>query len=123
MYKLFLIAIGGASGAILRFLVSNFVNSSYTSSFPFGTLIVNLIGCFLIGLFWAISERLGWPEPANIFLFVGLTGSFTTFSTYGLESLTLLQNGQILFGAAYIIVSNVIGIMAVLAGKVLIESI
>lgn len=122
MYNLFLVATGGALGASFRFLISRHANQMIEHGFPWGTLAVNLLGCFLIGLLWSVSERFNWSEGANIFLMVGMLGSFTTFSTYGLEGLNFLQNAEIAIGFTYITASNVIGLLAVLVGKTIAES-
>lgn len=81
--------------------------------------MVNLISCLLIGLFWAVSERFSYPSNINAFLFIGISGAFTTFSTYGLESIQLLQNGKLLLGLANIILSNIAGLAAVWVGKMI----
>ena len=81
--------------------------------------MVNLIGCLLIGLLWAAFERFQLPANTNAFLFIGILGAFTTFSTYGLESIQLLQNGKILLGLANIILSNIAGLTAVWVGKMI----
>lgn len=117
MHKFILIASGGALGALFRFLVSQFINQISGKEFPWSTLTVNLLGCFLIGLLWSFSERHDWNESTNLFLFVGMLGAFTTFSTYGLEGLEFLQTGEIIKGGTYIIASNTIGLLAVLLGK------
>lgn len=122
MYKIFLIIVGGATGALLRYFISGFTNRILTEGFPWGTLVVNLIGCLLIGLLWSIAQRYTLSANMNAFIFIGALGAFTTFSTYGLESVKLLQNGEIILGFVYIAVSNIVGLAAVLAGKIVAES-
>lgn len=113
--KLMLIASGGALGALLRYAVSGLALRLLGADFPWGTLCANLLGCFLIGLLWVLAERAPHPQ-ANLFLFTGLLGAFTTFSTYSLESIYLLRSGEVLRGLLNIAVSNGLGLVAVLAG-------
>lgn len=91
--KLLLIAAGGALGALLRYTVSGLALKMLGTGFPWGTFCANLLGCFFIGLFWALSDRVAFNPRVNPFLFIGLLGAFTTFSTYGLESINPLRNG------------------------------
>lgn len=122
MYQLFLIATGGAIGALLRYLISGHANRILAEGFPWGTLAVNLIGCLLVGLLWSLTQRFPLPANANAFFFIGILGAFTTFSAYGLESVRLLQNGEIIFGLVNISVSNFVGLAAVIAGKLIVDS-
>lgn len=116
MVKFFLIALGGALGALLRYAVSGLALRVLGPGFPWGTLAVNLLGCFLIGLFWALSDRVAFHPRVSPFLFTGLLGAFTTFSTYGLESINLLRDGEVLRGLTNIVASNGLGLVAVLLG-------
>lgn len=117
MYKLLLIATGGAVGALLRYLVSAYANDILPVAFPWSTLAVNLIGCLIIGLIWPLAERLVLSPYVNAFIFIGLLGAFTTFSTYGLETIKLIQNGEIILALANIGANNIIGLAAVMIGK------
>jgi CrcB protein len=114
--KLMLIAGGGALGALLRHAVSGVALRLIGTGFPWGTLCANLLGCFLIGLLWVLSERVAFHPGARPFLFTGLLGAFTTFSTYSLESINLLRDGEVLRGMLNIAASNGLGLAAVLAG-------
>ena len=116
--KLMLIAGGGALGALLRYAVSGMALRLLGAGFPWGTLCANLLGCFLIGLLWVVAERAAFHPGVNPFLFTGLLGAFTTFSTYSLESINLLRDGEVLRGLLNIVVSNGLGLVAVLAGFV-----
>lgn len=107
MNNLALIALGGAAGSVLRFILSGWTQRTTQSSFPFGTLLVNALGCFCIGvcaaLFFGGTQL---KEEYRLGIMVGVLGGFTTFSSYSLESLKLLQEGEYLKAAAYIIASN-----------------
>lgn len=116
MRSLLLVAAGGALGALLRHGVSVLVYRFVPASFPWGTLAANLSGCFLIGVLWALSQRVPFPTGVGLFVFTGMIGAFTTFSTYGLESLQLMQEGKVGLGLAYVAISTVVGIALVAAG-------
>ena len=117
--KLLLIGAGGAAGALLRYAVSGVVYRLLGASFPWGTLIVNVSGCFVIGLLWAVAERAPFPPGLHVLLFTGVLGAFTTFSTYGLETFNLLRDGEIALGLANFLASNLIGLGAVILGFIL----
>ncbi len=107
---------GGALGAVLRWAVSGLGHRMMGHGFPWGTLAVNLIGCLAIGMLWAAAERFPWHPSYNLFLFTGVLGAFTTFSTYGLDTLNLFRDGRYALGLVNVLVSNVAGIVLVLAG-------
>lgn len=113
------VAAGGAIGATLRFTVSQLTLSRWGSSFPWGTLTVNLVGSLLIGLCWQLFERWQISPNARIFLFVGIFGGFTTFSSYALESVRLLQERRLQMGLVYMVGSNLGGLTAVFLGYLL----
>jgi len=110
------IMIGGAVGALLRYTISIGVHNLANSDFPWGTLTVNLIGSFLIGLFWQLFDSYSIPPHMRGMLFAGGLGAFTTFSTYSLETVLLLQNGQIKLGLMNTAISATLGIIAVWLG-------
>lgn len=114
---LIFIGAGGFVGSIARYLLSQIIQQNATSSFPWGTLVVNVVGSLLIGLFYGLSERgaIGSSE-ARLFLTVGLCGGFTTFSTFSNENLALLRDGQFSFFAMYAFASVALGLVAVLGG-------
>ncbi len=116
MIKIAYLMLGGASGALLRYWVSGLPHRIYGGVFPWGTLLVNLAGSFLIGFFWGLLGRENISTNVRSFLFIGLFGSFTTFSTFAFESLNLLRDGNIKFALANVLVSNVVGILLVFAG-------
>jgi fluoride exporter len=112
------IAVGGAAGALLRYLVSGWAYALLGEGFPWGTLSVNVIGSFLIGFLWRLFDQITITPNVRTLIFVGGLGAFTTFSTYGLESLNLLRSGQYKLGMLNILGSNVVGISCVFLGFV-----
>jgi CrcB protein len=96
MQKIFLVGLGGFIGSIFRYLLSGFMQrASNIVSFPVGTLTVNLIGCFIIGMLAGLSEsRQLFSDNARVFIFIGLLGGFTTFSTYSYEVFSFLRDGE-----------------------------
>lgn len=116
MSKLLFIALGGAAGALLRYSVSGAAYKFFDGVLPWGTLLVNLIGCFAIGFLWQIFEYLASSPNTRAFVFVGILGAFTTFSTYGLETFNLFREGEVKFALLNILASNVLGIALVIAG-------
>jgi fluoride exporter len=121
MLKLILIiGTGSFIGGIARFLTSRYIQNTIISAFPFGTFFVNILGCFLIGLFYGISERSNIINPEwRIFLTVGFCGGFTTFSTFANENIALLRDGNFLFFALYASLSVFIGITATYLGTLI----
>jgi CrcB protein len=114
---LLLIGTGGFLGSISRFLASRYVQEHFPAVFPLGTFLVNITGCFLIGLIYGFSERSsllsgGW----KMFLAVGFCGGFTTFSTFASENLALLRDGAFFYFSLYTIASVVLGIFATFLG-------
>jgi len=116
MSKLSFIAIGGAIGALLRYTLSGVAYKYLGSGFPWGTLCVNLIGAFAIGILWGLSEKTTISSDFRTFAFIGILGSFTTFSTYGLETFNLFRDGEIKLALANVLVTNVLGIALVISG-------
>lgn len=112
-----LIAGGGFIGTLLRFLTTQFLNKYTVISFPIGTVIVNLIGCLLIGILAGFfSERLTSDSNLFLFLTIGCLGGFTTFSAFAIESQVFIQNGEFLKLATYISIQVLIGIMLAVLG-------
>jgi CrcB protein len=120
MSKLFLIGLAGFVGTVGRYGLSVVVAKRYGETFPLGTLAVNLIGCFLVGLlFHLMQERFLVNQNLRTIILVGLLGGFTTFSSFGLQTFTLLQDGEFGFAALNLGVSNVLGLLLVWAGYTL----
>ena len=111
------VALGGALGSVLRFVVSRFLQEHAATIFPAGTMIVNLVGCLLIGIIYGIADKgMAMSASVRLFLTVGLCGGFTTFSTFCNESLYLLRADNILLGALYMGGSVALGMIAVFTG-------
>ena len=120
MGKLFLIGLAGFVGTLARYGLSGVAAKRYGATFPLGTLAVNLIGCFLVGLlFYLMQERFVVSQNLRTIILVGLLGGFTTFSSFGLQTFTLLQDGEFGFAALNLGVSNVLGLLLVWAGYTL----
>lgn len=114
---LLLIGIGGALGSISRYLASFYLTKLFPSPFPYGTFLVNVIGCFLIGLIFGCWEKFQWASPeTRLFLSTGFCGGFTTFSAFAWENVRFLQNGQFNLFLLYTGVSIVFGLAAVAMG-------
>lgn len=107
------VAAGGAIGAVLRYLAVLFAAKVNPGSFPIGTLLVNLVGSFLIGL---LMVRFGQSEPARLFLITGILGGFTTFSAFSWDTLQLLQRGEFAAAVIYVIGSVALSFVAVMIG-------
>ena len=118
--QLAFIAAGGALGAVLRFLVSNGVHSFMSRDFPYGTLTVNVIGSFLMGLTYVmLIERLNLSPEWRAFIIVGLLGAFTTFSTFSIETLLLIESSELSKALINVILSVVLCIMGSWIGIIL----
>lgn len=108
---------GGAGGTLLRFLVGTALTRSTGGAFPWGTLAVNILGCFAIGLVAGWAERQGALSTVlRMTLVAGLLGGFTTFSSFGLELFQLLSSARWVPAAAYVVLSNGLGVAAVWIG-------
>jgi CrcB protein len=123
MNNLLLIGLGGFMGALLRYGVSGFIqNWSKSLTFPFGTLTVNLIGCLLIGIFTQLAESRGiFSSEAHSFVLIGLLGTFTTFSTFGNETVSLIKEGNDFLSFANIGLHLILGLSAVWLGRTIIS--
>ena len=115
---LFLIA-GGAIGSALRYGVSMWIQRTMLHSFPFGILSVNVIGSFLIGFCWSLAEYHNLSLNARAFLFTGLFGGFTTFSSFALDTMLLMKTGEYKLAILNILASNTLGLLAVFLGLLL----
>lgn len=122
--SILLVGVGGFVGSVARYLVAILFSTQISSVFPFATLTVNIVGCFLIGILFALSDRGNVLSPEwRILLTTGFCGGFTTFSTFSYESLRLMQDGEYLYLAAYVLISVFIGLTATYLGIALVRSI
>lgn len=118
MIRLLLVCLGGFFGSGLRYLVSLGTSKWFNGEFPVGTLIVNVVGCFLIGFIMELSAHNKNISPElRLFLTTGIMGGFTTFSTFGLDTVNLFANGRYLPGILYATLNLGLGLMAVVLGK------
>ena len=114
---IFIIGTGSFIGGVLRYLISRLVQSSVISSFPYGTLLVNVLGCFIIGLLFGLSDKGNvLSNEWKLFLTIGFCGGFTTFSTFAGESFAMLRDGNYFYVALYTGLSVFIGLLATFAG-------
>lgn len=116
MRQLLLIAVGGSLGAIARYGLSTIIYNNTNTLFPWGTLIVNLTGCLFIGMFIEFFETTIIHAEWRSFITIGFLGAYTTFSTFSLETVNLLREGEIGLAVANIFWSNFIGITLVIIG-------
>jgi CrcB protein len=120
--SILIVGLGGFIGTVLRFLVSRYLQINYTTVFPWGTFLVNILGSFLIGIVFGISEKENIMSPEwRIFLTVGVCGGFTTFSSLSNEAFILLQSKEMLRFALYSGLSFFLGIFAVYFGRLIIK--
>lgn len=110
------IGVGSFIGGISRYLLSQFMQAKVLSTFPFGTLGVNIIGCFFIGLVFGLSERGNLTQEWRLFLATGVLGGFTTFSAFSNETINMLRDGQAQYALFYIISSILFGLVATFIG-------
>ena len=116
-YKLLIIGLGGFLGSVARYVTTKFVDEKLSTIFPYGTLTVNIVGSFLLGIIYMVALRkAGLTENGRLFLGVGFCGGFTTFSAFALENFSLMQEKFAGASLLYISVSIVGGILALVAG-------
>lgn len=117
MQQLIYIGLAGAAGTLIRYWLSEWTARKFGETFPAGTLVVNLVGCFLAGLlFYVMFERYTVSPTARAVVLIGLLGGFTTFSAFGLQTFTLVRDGELGLALINIGVSNVAGLLLVWAG-------
>jgi fluoride exporter len=111
------IALGGAAGALARYGISGLMHRLLGAGFPWGTLSVNLMGCFLLGFLLEMSRQSGWVSPDfRTIAGIGFLGAFTTFSTFGVETFRAFEAGDWLVGALNVLANVAGGLLLVAAG-------
>ena len=124
MYAYLAIAVAGVLGCWSRYMMTQLLQSIWGTSFPCATLIINVSGSFLMGfLFVETLERLTIPVWARTGILTGFIGGYTTFSTYAMETLFLVERGEALKGGLYLLLSNLLGVAAAFTGAYLARSI
>ena len=119
-----LVALGGAIGSVFRYGIGQLFSTKATSAFPWATLLINLLGCFLIGLFLGVLERYQFDSHNSFrtFFIVGLCGGFTTFSSFSSETLGLFLSSQYIQAIIYILTSILLGLALTWLGYSLLMS-
>ena len=116
------VAVGGAIGSVARYLVAIGSGKAFGTSFPWGILIINVTGSFLIGIFVGLfALRWNLPEPVRVFLTVGICGGYTTFSTFSLDAWYLIERGQNVASLAYMLFSVVLSVIALIGALQLVR--
>jgi CrcB protein len=117
------VALGGAVGSVARYLVGIGAGRLFGTNFPWGTLIINITGSFVIGLFAGLfATRWNLPQAARIFLIVGFCGGYTTFSTFSLDSFYLIERGEFAATAAYMVASALLSVGALIGAMHLVRT-
>lgn len=117
MSKIALIGFAGLIGTVARYWLSGWVAQRFGETFPSGTLVVNLSGCFLVGFLFQLTEERFLVQPAlRTALLIGLLGGYTTFSSFAMQTLTLLRGGEWMLATVNVLISNVLGLILVWAG-------
>ncbi len=107
---------GGFIGANARYWVGVWAVQRWGKAFPYGTILINVLGCFILGLFATLASRLAWNDHWRLLVAVGFVGAFTTFSTYEYETFQLAEQGSLLRAGLNVVVSLMVGFLAVLVG-------
>jgi CrcB protein len=115
-----LVAIGGALGSMARYGTGVLVGKAWSASFPLGTMLINIVGSLAMGLFigYLVRTTPAWQADARLFVAVGVLGGFTTFSSFSLDAVSMLERGELGLALFYVLGSVIIGIAALFAGLV-----
>ncbi|GLK69447.1 fluoride efflux transporter CrcB [Hansschlegelia plantiphila] len=119
MIPVLLVAVGGALGSVARYLVNVCATRMFGLGFPWGTLTVNVVGGFVMGMLAALLALKGGSQELRVFLLTGVLGGFTTFSAFSLDTVTLWERGEIGLAGAYVAASFALSICALVAGLAL----
>ena len=120
LLSVFYVALGGALGSVSRYLLGTWTQAlSKSIDFPYGTLTVNLLGCFVIGFLSQLAEARGaFTSESRAFVFIGILGGFTTFSSFGNDTFNLLRDGEPLNALANIGANVIVGLALVWLGRI-----
>jgi CrcB protein len=120
--NLLIVALGGGTGSILRYVIQKIMQPHSLSAFPAATFLINIAGCFLIGLLWGLFYKSeNWGDEMKLLLMPGLCGGFTTFSAFTLEGIGLLKENKIGLFLTYIAASVLLGLLATYSGMRLVK--
>ena len=120
MLKYVMVGVGGCLGSILRFWLGTYIGSRMGTRFPYGTFVINITGSFLIGIVYAfMTARTQWSPNWRYLIPIGFIGGYTTFSSFEYETLLTIQAGQVGLGLLYVVLSVVVGFVAVWGGVVM----
>ena len=116
--NILLVFIGGGFGSLARYAVTNFVKSVISIPFPFGTLTVNVVGSFIMGVITSLiaTKLTAVSEPVRLLTAVGFLGGFTTFSSFSIETLSLIENHEFIYALLNIVVNVTVGLLAAYFG-------
>ena len=116
MLRLFVVAIGGAIGTLLRYLMGGLDYRFSGGVFPISTLVVNVTGSLAIGFLWGIVDRFNFSPNVRMFIFIGILGGYTTFSTFSLETFNLMRDGEYRIAFLNMFCSVILSVGAVFLG-------
>lgn len=120
MWELLWVGSGGFFGAVSRYALGNWVASKLGTSFPYGTLVINLTGCLILGFFGTLALQRATliPPEARLLVAVGFVGAYTTFSTFGFETIRLLEENSLVLALAYVLGSVLLGLLMTYLGVI-----
>ena len=121
MKIILLVGLGSFIGGIARYLISIFIQNKFLSTFPYGTLCVNILGCFLIGVIYGFSDKGNISPTWRLFLATGIMGGFTTFSSFSNETVSMLRDAEYVSAFSYVAYSVILGLAATFGGISLIK--
>lgn len=124
MYPYLLVAIGGALGSVARYGTGVLVGKVWDSTFPLATMLINVVGSLAMGLFigYLVRTTPGWQADGRLFVAVGILGGFTTFSSFSLDAISMLERGEVGPALFYVVGSVVIGLAALFGGLVVMRA-
>ncbi len=125
MRALLLVGLGGGIGAVARFTLGSLIGHYWPTSFPLATLVINIIGSIAMGVFIGLLAKFlpPWQEAARLFVAVGVLGGFTTFSAFSLETVLMLERGELLAAGGYVLLSVVVCVIGLYLGLLVIRGV